>query len=275
MSITIGADPEFFVRDQQGPVPAVGLVPGTKVQPFPVPNGAIQVDGTALEFNIHPASSENEFVNNVVSVLGTMSERVKQKFLFTPIVRFDKIVFDKLPGTAKLLGCDPDFCAYTLEANPLPVPPEGVRTASGHLHVGFTSNANPWSDEHFEKCASLVRQLDAAVGYPAQVFSPLNSERQKYYGNFGAFRPKTYGVEYRVLDNTWLRHEELMKWVYRQTRWATSLWEDGVDITLWSDMPNDPEKMVYRLIAEGAPNFPFEVARKVAKEVLTDGVFNV
>lgn len=272
MTILIGADPEFFLLNANGPMPAVGLVPGTKDEPHAVTNGAIQVDGTALEFNIHPASSENEFVNNIVSVVEQMRSRVSEehKFFFTPIVRFDKAVFDKLPGHSKVLGCDPDFSAYTLRPNRIPEPPEGVRTASGHLHVGFTTDANPWSDEHFERCASLVRQLDAAVGYPAQFFSPLNERRQKYYGNFGAFRPKTYGVEYRVLDNTWLRHSELTKWVYRQTRWATQLWEEGVDITLWSDMPNDPESMIYRLIAEGAPDFPFEVAKRVRNEVLSE-----
>lgn len=275
MTITIGADPELFFRSGNTLVPAVGLIPGTKAKPHKVENGAIQVDGTAFEFNINPSSSENEFINNLVSVMETLDKRVKEKypdgrFLFIPIVRYDKTVFEKLPPVAKELGCDPDFSAYTLTPNRIPEPPEGVRTASGHVHIGFTTGADVWSEEHFERCASLVKQLDAALGFPAQYFSPLNPERQKYYGNFGAFRPKPYGLEYRVLDNTWLSHNELMKWVYRQTRWAVQLWEEGVDITLWSDMPRDPEEMIYRLIAEGAPDFPFEVANRTRDVALRE-----
>ncbi len=45
-------------------VTASGLViPDTaKEKPFPVTNGAVQVDGMALEYNIDPASTVEEFV---------------------------------------------------------------------------------------------------------------------------------------------------------------------------------------------------------------------
>ena len=37
------------------------------------------------------------------------------------------------------------------------------------------------------------------------------------YGAAGAFRPKPYGVEYRVLSNAWLLTEDRMRFVYKQT----------------------------------------------------------
>ena len=50
---TIGADPEVFVADSLTNtfVSAHDLVPGTKLEPFAVNKGAVQVDGMALEFN--------------------------------------------------------------------------------------------------------------------------------------------------------------------------------------------------------------------------------
>jgi hypothetical protein len=37
------------------------------------------------------------------------------------------------------------------------------------------------------------------------------------YGAAGAFRPKPYGVEYRVLSNAWLTTEDRMRFVFDQT----------------------------------------------------------
>jgi hypothetical protein len=52
MQVSVGADPEVFVRNAEGePVPACGLIPGTKAEPHRVDSGAVQVDGLALEFN--------------------------------------------------------------------------------------------------------------------------------------------------------------------------------------------------------------------------------
>ena len=53
-------------------VSAHGLIPGTKYEPYPIPHGALQVDGTALEFNINPSSSYEEFNTNIDEVLKTM-----------------------------------------------------------------------------------------------------------------------------------------------------------------------------------------------------------
>jgi hypothetical protein len=37
------------------------------------------------------------------------------------------------------------------------------------------------------------------------------------YGKAGAFRPKPYGMEYRVLSNKWLTNTRLQSWVYDTT----------------------------------------------------------
>ena len=52
MNILIGADPELFVKKDGVVVSGHDLIQGTKADPFPVQDGAVQVDGMALEFNI-------------------------------------------------------------------------------------------------------------------------------------------------------------------------------------------------------------------------------
>jgi hypothetical protein len=45
-------------------------------------------------------------------------------------------------------------------------------------------------------------------------------ERKQLYGKAGAYRPKSYGVEYRSLSNFWIFEPELIRWVWRNTERA-------------------------------------------------------
>lgn len=217
MDITIGADPELFVTKDGKFRSAHNLIPGTKENPHVVKDGAVQVDGMALEFNIDPVSTEDDFVLKVNSVMGQMKEMVPgYEFAIVPSCRFNGNHFNNQPEEAKELGCTPDFNAYTLLANPSPDNKTTTRTASGHIHIGFCKDADVTSDEHMVRCATLVKQLDVYLGLPSVIFDP-DKRRRAMYGAAGAFRPKPYGVEYRVLSNAWLLSEARMRFVYKQT----------------------------------------------------------
>lgn len=217
MDITIGADPELFVTQNGKFRSAHNLIPGTKENPHVVKDGAVQVDGMALEFNIDPVSTEDDFVLKVNSVMGQMKAMVPgYDFAIVPSCRFNGNHFNAQPEEAKELGCTPDFNAYTLLANPHPDNKTTMRTASGHIHIGFCEDADVTSDEHMTRCATLVKQLDVYLGLPSLVFDP-DKKRRAMYGAAGAFRPKPYGVEYRVLSNAWLLSEARMRFVYKQT----------------------------------------------------------
>lgn len=215
MDYLIGCDPEFFVKDRATgvPVSAYNLVPGTKKEPFVVDDGAMQVDGMALEFNTNPAKTFNEFNHNIVSVMNVMRQIVPKELEFSivPSVVFSDDVMEQQPDVAKELGCDPDFNAYTLDANPRPVPPiPGLRTASGHLHFGVCETDNPMGAEHMELCGQLMKAMDRFCGTTSVIQDPDPTRRQ-LYGCAGAFRPKTYGGEYRVPSNAWIANELLRK----------------------------------------------------------------
>lgn len=220
---TLGCDPELFVRDLEtnGFVSAHDLIPGTKKSPFAVPGGAIQVDGTAVEFNINPVTSFPEWMLNIGVVLDELYERIEgpysSKYIaYTPTAVFEPKYFDTLPVEAKALGCEPDFDAYTGEQN---IPPETklpIRTAGGHIHIGWTSDGDINDPEHIMRCVAGVKQLDALL-YPASKCWDNDERRRELYGRKGAFRPKQYGFEYRPLSCMWLETTERQQFVYETT----------------------------------------------------------
>jgi hypothetical protein len=200
-SITVGTDAELplFLPDDT-PFPVTGLVGGTKVKPRPLgklgAGFAVQEDNVNLEFNIPPARSDTVFVNSIAKAL----KQIKQEL--PPTVRFNfrdhtvyKPEFLNHPA-AKEFGCDPDFNVYTKTVNPRPkAANENLRTAAAHVHVG-------WPDPTNEDRAALVKWLDVYLGI---YFGTADSrERRELYGKAGSYRPKEYGVEYRVLGNRWL-----------------------------------------------------------------------
>lgn len=228
MDITIGADPELFVTEGGKYRSAYGLIPGTKKSPFKVNKGAVQVDGMALEFNIDPVRTSEEFVTNCETVLGELRNLVPDKYEFSivPSCRFNGNHFNAQPDEAKELGCDPDWNAYTLAQNPAPNAETTMRTAAGHIHIGFCEDADITDDNHLIRCATLVKQLDGYLGLPSVLFD-RDTKRRSLYGKAGAFRPKPYGLEYRVLSNAWLKSPELMRFVFDQTTRAVNDLIDG------------------------------------------------
>jgi hypothetical protein len=215
MHIKIGADPELFVSRDGKIFSGHGLVKGDKANPHPVKDGAVQVDGMALEFNIDPANTEEEFVHNIGSVIGQLSGMIPPdcKLELVPVAHFEPEYLAMQPEVARVIGCDPDFSAYTGGMNDTPDSARPMRTAAGHVHIGWLDR--PPADDHFIDCQAVSRQMDYYLGIPSLIFDPDNTRREMY-GKAGAFRPKDYGVEYRTLSNFWLQSEQKMRFVYNQ-----------------------------------------------------------
>lgn len=230
-AVLIGADPELFMKNPNSGafVSAHGCVPGTKYKPHKVPLGAVQIDGTALEFNIDPAATVDEFVNNIQSVRKTIAGYVPgYNVVAEPVAIYDKEYFEwEVPGSAKELGCDPDFCGWTGHVNPRPEPGnKPMRTAAGHIHIGWTEDKDVYDKDHFDLCSRIARQMDYYLGIHSLLWD-TDGTRRELYGKAGAFRPKPYGVEYRVLSNRWLTSEGLIRWVYNQAQLGMQRAEDG------------------------------------------------
>lgn len=236
-NILIGCDPELFVFDHsiEECISAHDLVPGSKSDPYLVKSGAVQPDGVAAEFNIQPAHNEDEFVNHINTVRARLQEIVQQKggqyleLIADPTAFFSEKYFSTLPVEALALGCEPDMNAYTEDFNTPPKTSEPFRTGSGHIHIGFTQYESPMKKEHLRTCIEIVKQLDAVLFATSHTWDP-DQKRRELYGNRGAFRPKSYGVEYRPLSNAWLRDELTTRFVYRAAKNAVDLYFAGVKL---------------------------------------------
>lgn len=219
-NLKIGADPELFVFKDGSPISAHNLLPGTKTDPFIVPGGAVQVDGTAAEFNIDPAETFDEFNDNIESVLSHLSGMlpVGCELRAEPVVVWEQSYFDTLPFVATELGCMPDFDAWTGRRNPKPQLKEfpTLRTAAGHIHVGFTEGASIQDPQHIRECQRMMQLMDWHVGaWSCEV--DLDKTRRMLYGKAGACRYKTYGAEYRPLSNFWVLDPKLRRDVWDRT----------------------------------------------------------
>ena len=224
-NITIGSDPEIFIEsvDNNEIISAIGMVPGSKDMPHPITDEGhyIQTDNIALEFNIPPCKTEDEFVhhiNYVKDYLGVIvaangaqlstkaSGEINPLFLAHP--------------QAQEFGCEPDLNVYLKEENAKPDVNTNLRCVGGHIHIGYP-NANQTDSEN------IVKAFDIFVTLPALLIDK-DDRRRELYGKAGAFRFKEpWGLECRALSNFWVHSDELMRWVYKQTIKAANYALDG------------------------------------------------
>ena len=226
--IRVGADPELFIRRKGTTIffPACGLVGGTKQRPKKIDNRghAVQEDNVMVEFNIRPAKTRGEFVESNKFVLGYLTAALPEFDLdICASARFDEALLAKAGYQAMVFGCDPDYNAWTWEVNSSPEARTNLRTAGGHIHIGYK---NPAINNQVE----LIRAMDLFLGVPSIILDK-DVERRQRYGKAGAFRPKEYGTEFRTVSNFWLKSEELMGWAYDNAVRAVDFLNKGETIS--------------------------------------------
>lgn len=217
LNVTIGADPEFFLRcHKTGQIlSAIGRVGGSKKEPSPVQLGALQEDGVLAEINIHPASNVQEFIFNMESVMEALQGRVGPDIQLLGVSHAVLRDEDLQNPLAWEIGCDPDINAWTGFPNNTPRGyRDGRRVAGGHIHVGYEK---PNDDTSMR----IVQMMDYCVGLPSLLDEP-DTFRRRLYGMAGSCRIKPYGVEYRALGNYWVNSAEHMATVYNRTTAAVA-----------------------------------------------------
>lgn len=212
-NVTLGADPEVFFLQRKIPKSVEGLLGGTKQEPLRMeglPDGFyVQEDNVAAEFNIPPAVSFEDFDMGLRRGLGYLSKVAKANKCTLALVSAMHFSMKELDTPhAQTLGCDPDYNAWTFSRNPRPEPPATLRTAAGHVHIG-------WSQPTDNERLDVARAFDVYNVIPSVLITEKN-ERRSLYGKAGACRPKPYGVEVRALDNFWIGEK----------RWRYAVWSN-------------------------------------------------
>ena len=206
----VGSDPEVFLQNAEGkPISSIGYIMADKWNPMQIPDMpdgyTLQEDNVSLEYGIPPASTSEELIRSINSVMARSLD-------YLPNLSFSKlscIIFpeDQMAHpAAHIFGCEPDYDAWTNKVNKKPQPPHPfMRSAGGHIHI--ETQKDPYD---------VVRNCDLYLGV-ASVLMDSGEDRKQLYGKAGACRPKPYGVEYRTLSNFWIFEDRLIDWVFRNT----------------------------------------------------------
>lgn len=211
MKITIGCDPEVFFVKGQSLVSAIGKVPGSKEEPYPMGGGYFVLpDNVTAEFNVPPATDPIEFISNVNKGL----EHVASFAMLHGLKIAKSISCGRFPKSelrtksSKEFGCSPDYNAWTGMVNEPPCADDKqLRSCGGHVHVGTEEEVDP---------INAVKAMDLWLGIPSLAIDN-DQNRRKLYGKAGSFRFKSYGFEYRTLSNFWIFDNKLIDWVHRAT----------------------------------------------------------
>ena len=207
-NFTIGCDPEFFLKKEGKLISAIPFLTGTKWEPTPLTKGNIQKDNVAVEVATRPASSIEEFIDNIKTTLSEATKMLPEgsEIVAVPSASFSE---DQLKDPEALaFGCEPDYCAWDVAENPRPKCSDVTfRSCGAHIHVGTTGEDENAFLLSFEGKLNTVKAMDCFHGIISTVLDSSKEalDRRKLYGKPGAHRPKDYGVEYRVLSNYWLK----------------------------------------------------------------------
>lgn len=220
-NVTLGADPEFFLRDVRtgAVVPAIGLLGGTKDKPVQIPGApsgfTMQEDNVMVEFNIPPCTDEYTFSEHVRTALTCLDDHVYR-------VTDGRLERDVRPSRlfshtslmhsqARQFGCSPDFDAYRGGMAFEAVMPSALeeedgawRFAGGHVHVGYL-NTIDYEVPHFV----VAHFMDLFLGSQMVEYECQQGKRGELYGLPGRFRPTSYGIEYRSLSNLWVHDQSI------------------------------------------------------------------
>lgn len=228
-NVTLGCDPEMFLfsPEKNKFVPVCGLVGGTKEEPLPITEEghAIQEDNVMLEYCIPPCKIREDYIENIEFTKTYIDETVlKPMGLISKCVASARFNIEDLrTDQAKLFGCSESYNAWTTEINKVNSDDLTLRTAGGHIHVGY-DNPNALVS------INLIKAMDLFLGVPS-ILLDTDTERRKMYGKAGEYRLKSYGVEHRTLSTFWTSNKTLMEWVWDSTMAAIEFVNSGGIIT--------------------------------------------
>lgn len=223
---TIGADIEIFLKNRKTGevVSSEGITRGSKYDPYPFdendPYFTTSLDNVLTEFTIRPAENSKQWIAYLNKSMAYIRSFIPKELdvHIVPSANLDEKYLQT--EQALVFGCEPDFNAYTMAINEKPHSEDiTLRSAGGHIHVGYEGietvfdGRRPHKYKVDKQRAEIIRILDLYIGVPMVIIEPDN-QRKELYGKAGAFRPKTYGLEYRTPSNIYLINNKLKKWVF-------------------------------------------------------------
>lgn len=232
-TLVMGCDPELFFTDKRGSV-----VASEKVIPqyLSYTNGKITQDGVQVELNPNANSCRQVLSRNVANLISSLDGQAKNKGLKVGLDVTKKVTkrhFDEISDGCKQFGCAESYNIYKTGANKvseIKADPmvDRERSTGGHIHLGDIGEASPQArlvKKALFNYKRLVPLLDILVGNTLVILDNRkgNKERRENYGRAGEFRPTSYGVEYRVPSNIWLKSYAMFSFTFAMSRFAVEV----------------------------------------------------
>jgi hypothetical protein len=234
---SIGADPEAFLQQDGAVVGSELVIPEKGLGPLPdyedVPFKPIVVrDGIQVEFNPNAANEPSTFLSNVASCFTHLKKHLKEvhrdayTLSWKELVRIPRKTLATLSKESRTLGCAPSINVYTGPQVLKVRAGYPVRTAGGHIHFGLRSGGTTFSER-----SKLILLSEVLIGLITVMLDldEAQVERRTVYGKAGEYRLQTYGVEYRVPSNFWLRHPVLAEFMFKQAQMTSSVYTTTIN----------------------------------------------
>jgi len=209
-TIEFGMDPEAFLSRNGKIIGSEKVIPERGIG-----FGYVVRDGIQIELHPPQAKSRTLLATNLKSALTALKARLQEvgdvEAVFNSVVTVEKEELDSLSPKSREWLCQPSKNIYGHKPEKRDAATYPFRAAGGHMHFGLKDPIfDP--DEGIDERTRLVVPMDILVGIPAVLIDrDLGQiERRKCYGMAGEFRLPSYGLEYRVLSNFWLRSLPLM-----------------------------------------------------------------
>jgi hypothetical protein len=213
----IGSDVECFLRNSSGQIiNASSAIKHNKDKPYRKQKIKIYYDNILAEFNIPPCTNGKDFVIHITNGLYLLEKiACPNKIDVTAAAIIDDSILENKNASEN--GCNDETNAYTLEVNTEIekfIKTSRFRTSGGHIHIGFDEEDIELFDASIKPL--FIFMLDLFLGVPSVLLDRDMTQinRRQAFGKAGAYRSKSYGLEYRVLSSWWITKPEYTALIY-------------------------------------------------------------
>ncbi len=247
--ISIGSDPEFFIKNEKGFLPSTMFVMGTKEIPEEMGDRfALLKDNLSIEGNIPASYSKEEFINNIeflkklINIVIENSPVPDAKIEYTDSAKFKKGYL--LSEDGMTFGCSNYEDAWDIKTVQTPVLLNlNTRQIGFHIHIGYEiPEDSKYSKQQLN--IAITRAFDALISYQSDKVH-YSEIRRKYYGKLGSYRDKPYGVECRSLGG-FFTQKKYLGWIYDQVMNIEEFVNENIDEILEAKNVKDVVKINFK-----------------------------
>ena len=239
--ILLGGDIEFFAQKDGVVIPADSksfFVGKDEYKSVYDRYHKVFADGVQIEINFPPYHCRESVVTGIVRAVIEARNIANIKgasLIAVSAVKLKKSVLDTGGKLSHIMGCNPDYSAYTDIPNP-PIEDfatHPIRTAGYHIQFGI--KINPEQEKEF---ARLCDRVIGTIAMWGDRDESHHMRKEDGIGLAGCYRnhPESSRFEYRTPGAFWIRQPALSHAILGVARMCGKLWLSGLSETIIAQM---------------------------------------